>query len=174
MYHPVTVEYNLIGEKIRKVVDAIIDSIRNYIVIYPNNDLGSEVILHEFERFTDNKRFRIFPLLRFEFFLILLKNADFMVGNSSAGVREAGIYGIPVIDIGTRQTGRYNELVTRNIIHTDEDKDEILTAIDNIEKQAYETHLFGDGNSTERFCKIVEDQDFWNIELQKHFIDFQM
>lgn len=174
MYHPVTTEYSFIGEKIRKVVDAIIYSNRNYIVIYPNNDLGSEVILHEFERFTNNKRFRIFPSLRFEFFLTLLKNADFMVGNSSAGVREAGIYGIPAIDIGTRQNGRYNELATKNIIHTDEDKDEILTAIDNIEKQAYETHLFGDGNSTGRFCKIVQNPDFWNIELQKHFIDFQM
>ena len=45
----------------------------------------------------------MFPSLRFEYFLTFLKNALFMIGNSSAGIRETGVYGIPAIDIGTRQ-----------------------------------------------------------------------
>ena len=47
--------------------------------------------------------FGFFPSIRFEYFLTFLKNASVIVGNSSAGIRESGIYGIPAIDIGSRQ-----------------------------------------------------------------------
>lgn len=174
MYHPVTTEYQSLSGRIKEVVDAIIDSGKRYIVVYPNNDLGSEIILHEYERFNDRRKFRVFPSLRFEFFLTLLKHANFMIGNSSAGIREAGIYGVPVIDIGTRQNGRYRETTSNNIVHTDENRSEIIRAIESIGTHAFETHLFGDGNSTARFYEIVAKPEFWNIEIQKHFIDFQM
>ena len=36
----------------------------------------------------------------------LMKNAACMVGNSSAGVREAPFLGLPSLDIGTRQSNR--------------------------------------------------------------------
>ena len=77
----------------RQVVDSLIQSSKNYIVIYPNNDKGSEIILNEFKRLEGKNNFRVFPSLRFEYFLTLLKNAEFMIGNSSAGVRETSIYG---------------------------------------------------------------------------------
>lgn len=174
MYHPVTTEYNLLSRKIKNVVEAIIESKKNYVVIYPNNDLGYEVILHEYERFASLPRFRIFPSLRFEHFLTLLKNADFIIGNSSAGVREAGVYGVPAIDIGTRQNRRYNQSTSKNIIHTNENVDQIKMAIESIGVHTSESHLFGDGDSTMRFYKIVSDANFWNTELQKNFVDFQM
>lgn len=172
MYHPVTTEYNSISEKIREVVNAIIESNRNYIVVYPNNDLGSEIILHEYERLLNIKRIRMFPSIRFEFFLTLLKYADFMIGNSSAGVREAGIYGIPTIDIGTRQKGRYHTDTVKNIVHVNEVKKDIIDAIQYVSSLSYETHEFGDGKSTDRFLELVENADFWNTAIQKHFVDF--
>ena len=46
--------------------------------------------------------------MRFEYFLTLLKNALAIVGNSSAGIREAPVYGVPVVNIGTRQMNRFN------------------------------------------------------------------
>ena len=60
MYHPVTTEYESIDLKIKEVVDAAIKSNRNFIVVYPNNDLGSEVILSEYKRFKNNDNFKIF------------------------------------------------------------------------------------------------------------------
>lgn len=171
MYHPVTTEYDSIGVNIKNVVDAVIASGRNYIVIYPNNDLGSEIILNEYRRLFNNDRFKIFPSLRFEYFLTLLKNADFIIGNSSAGIREAGIYGIPAIDIGTRQMGRYEDMGLSNIVHVSECVDEIEDAIKNFKQYKREGHVFGDGKSTERFVDIVNDPDFWNLEIQKQFID---
>lgn len=174
MYHPVTTEYDILSENIKNVVDAVIDSGKNYIVIYPNNDLGFEIILHEYERFAPLQRFRVFPSLRFEYFLTLLKNADFIIGNSSAGIREAGIYGIPAIDIGTRQNGRYDPLTSGNIIHVDNDARRIQESIDDIAGHAVASQVFGDGNSATRFHEIVADSSFWDVDIQKRFVDFRM
>ena len=174
MYHPVTTEYETIGRKIATVTDAALESGRNYIVVYPNNDLGSEVILNEYRRMEGNPRFRLFPSLRFEYFLTLLKHADFILGNSSAGIRESGIYGIPAIDIGTRQNGRCSTAQNTNLQHVTEDKEEILQALSRTEEFRSASFAFGDGNSTERFMGIVKEKAFWEMEIQKHFIDRDM
>ena len=44
--------------------------------------------------------------LRFEYFSVLLQNSAALIGNSSAGVREALFLGIPSLNVGLRQTGR--------------------------------------------------------------------
>ncbi len=103
MFHPVTTEYDNIALYAKNIVDAMLASDENYIVIYPNNDLGSLEILKEYENLQDNPRFKIFPSLRFEYFLTFLYHSKFMIGNSSAGIREAPYYNIPTIDIGSRQ-----------------------------------------------------------------------
>ncbi len=174
MYHPVTTEYQTVGTKIKTVVDAVMESDKNYIVVYPNNDLGSEVILNEYKRFQGNSRFKVFPSLRFEYFLTLLKNAEFMLGNSSAGIREAGIYGVPAIDIGTRQSGRYSVKVSTNIQHADEDADQIKETINCIADHRTSSFTFGSGNSTEMFMQIVKEPAFWEMEIQKRFVDMSM
>jgi UDP-N-acetylglucosamine 2-epimerase (hydrolysing) len=173
MYHPVTTEVDQLHENIRNVVDAVIESGRNFVVIYPNNDEGSAIILNEYKRFEENIRFKILPSMRFEYFLTLLKNCDFMIGNSSAGIRETGIYGIPSIDIGNRQKGRYDLNKLRNIIHVDENKNKILEAIENIKEKKVFNKVFGDGKSDEKFIKILEDEKIWEIEIQKRFIDIE-
>jgi len=174
MYHPVTTEFAHVGEHIANVVDAIIMSKKNYIAIYPNNDLGSEIIMEEFKRFQDNPRFKIYPSLRFEYFLTLLKHADFIIGNSSAGIRESCVYGIPAIDIGTRQFRRYSPEVLKNIQHAAEEKDKIIAAINKVDYYRIEASGYGDGNSTARFIKILNSPSFWNTPLQKQFIDYDM
>lgn len=170
MYHPVTTELELLSEHIRNVVDALIRSEHNYIVIYPNNDHGSDIILHEYERLLDNKHFRIFPSIRFEYFLTLLKNSDYFIGNSSGGVRETGVYGVPAIDIGTRQSGRYGDEL-RNIQHVDEEPEEILNAIKKADNYRVKASTYGDGASTVRFINILKNTEVWDSPIQKRFVD---
>ena len=50
MFHPITTEYNKIKRYAKYFVDALIKSDQNYILIYPNNDLGSQEILNEIKR----------------------------------------------------------------------------------------------------------------------------
>lgn len=170
MYHPVTTEHDSLSENIKNVVSALIKSQKNYIVIYPNNDLGYELILNEYKRFSNNENFKIYPSVSFENFLTLLKNTDFMIGNSSAGVRESSVYGIPAIDVGNRQSGRYSTKSSPNIQHVFEKEDEVLDAINQIDKYRNAINSsFGKGNSTERFIEILNNEEIWNLELQKNF-----
>ena len=60
--------------------------------------------------------------MRFEYFLTLLKNSSMILGNSSSGVREAPFYGIPTINIGTRQSNRVNTKSIFNILNITEKK----------------------------------------------------
>ena len=170
IYHPVTTEVHKLKENVNNLVDALIDSGRNYVVVFPNNDLGSDIIINEYDRFIGNEHFRVFPSLRFEYFLTLLKNADFMIGNSSAGIRETGVYAVPCIDLGTRQRGRYSKK-NRNIQHVEEDTGMIMDAVLKVDDYRLACYQFGKGNSTEMFMKIIRDDKIWAMDIQKVFVD---
>ena len=169
IFHPVTTELENLKTHIQVLVDALLKSKKNYVVIYPNNDNGSEIIFDAFDRMVGHANFRIFPSMRFEHFLQLLKNADFMIGNSSAGVREAPHFGVPTINLGTRQNNRVS---LPSIINVDFDLAALSQAILNVNKNKYaETTIFGDGNSAEEFYAILNEKDFWDISKQKFFVD---
>ena len=143
---------------------------KNYLVIYPNNDLGSSLILKAFDKLRGSSRFRIAPSLRFEYFLTLLKNADFIIGNSSAGIREAPYYGVPIINIGSRQQ---NRAVHASIVNVDYDKISIYEALQMEMKKSegIEDLSFGKGNSAEAFLKVLKDENIWKVNHQKQFRD---
>lgn len=173
MYHPVTTEHNVLEKHIRDLLYACKQSGKKYIIVYPNNDLGTEIILNEYRKLRDNEQFVCYPSLRFEYFLSLLKNAEFIIGNSSAGIRESGIYGVPAIDVGTRQTGRYDIKKLKNIQHVSENPEEILEAINNVGAYRITNKIFGDGNSTKIFVEILKQERTWKINIQKQFIDWE-
>ena len=171
MFHPVTTEYNEIQKYAKNFVDALIESNLNYIVIYPNNDIGSIEILNEYKRLEDNDKFKIFPSIRFEYFLTLLKNAKFMIGNSSAGIREAPYYNIPSVDIGTRQNNRAK---IDTVLHCSYDKLDILNTIEqtkNIELNKNKVDYFGKGDSDKKFFDVLKTEQVWKIKHQKQFQD---
>ena len=126
MFHPVTTEYKQIKSHAKEFVDALIESNLSYILIYPNNDLGSIEILNEIKRLKPLERIKIFPSLRFEYFLKLLKESKFIIGNSSAGIREAPYYSTPTIDIGSRQNNRSK---SKSILNSSYNKKDILKNI---------------------------------------------
>jgi UDP-N-acetylglucosamine 2-epimerase (hydrolysing) len=170
MFHPVTTEASDMEEYAKNFVLSLLNDSRNYVVIYPNNDLGSQCIIKEYEKIMNNSRFRVFPSLRFEYFLTLLKNSQFIIGNSSAGIREAPYYGIPIINIGTRQQ---NRVIHADIINVDYKSENISDALKNIDcHQVQETISdFGLGNSTALFLNSIQNNDIWKINHQKQFRD---
>jgi len=168
-FHPVTTEVTKLREQTRTMLDALERSERNYVVIYPNNDLGADIILDEYKRIASNPRFKIFPSMRFEYFLSLLKHAEFMIGNSSAGVREAPHFGVPAVNLGSRQHNRVTSSLVVNAAIT---PDGIDAAIGNAVALPREAEcLFGDGDSARHFLEILSQESFWTHSKQKHFID---
>ncbi|WP_339895269.1 UDP-N-acetylglucosamine 2-epimerase [uncultured Algibacter sp.] len=169
MYHPVTTEIDHIERHANNFVEAILESQKNYVVIYPNNDLGSKYILEAYKKLQNNKAFRVFPSLRFEYFLTLLKNAQFVIGNSSAGVREAPYYNTPTINIGTRQQ---NRILNTTLINTDYKTESIKEAILNLKPTANTNKKsFGKGDSAQLFLERLKLKAFWDINHQKQFRD---
>ncbi len=172
MLHPVTTEAKEMNQHTVHFVDALLYDSHNYIIIYPNNDLGSKFIIEQYELLKGNKRFRVFPSLRFEYFLTLLQNADFIIGNSSSGIREAPYYGVPVINIGTRQQNRANNL---DIVNVGYDKCDILQALAGIGKYKARNSRseFGRGNSASLFLDSLIGELVWTIQHQKQFKDYE-
>ncbi|WP_311568596.1 UDP-N-acetylglucosamine 2-epimerase [Photobacterium arenosum] len=171
MYHPVTTEVDKLEKNISETVTGLIKSEKNYIVIYPNNDHGSNIIIKELERLKGNEKFKIFPSVRFECFLTILKNAKFMIGNSSAGIREVPFYGKPTINLGTRQNNRSK---AQSIINIGEDERLILEAVRACQNQCFvKTREFGEGSSDSRFVEIIENHDTWKTNRQKIFMDLK-
>jgi len=169
VYHPVTTNLHNILNDFQEIMGAINDSGENYVMIYPNNDPGSDIIIEEIELYRKDPRFRIFSSVRFESFLTLLKNCKFIIGNSSAGIREAPIYSVPSINIGNRQKNRFSY---KTIVDVRESREEILNAINQIGRiKKLPSKYFGDGKSTKRFVNILKDSGIWNTRLQKHFVD---
>lgn len=170
IFHSVTTEVQLLADQVKILVDSLIKSEKNYIVVFPNNDLGSEIILAEYEQLKNNDKFKVFPSLRFEYFLVLLKNCEFIIGNSSAGLREAPYYNIPTINIGNRQ---HNRVKSSNIINIDFNQNDILENIEKISqmKVCGKDVNFGDGNSDTLFLKLLKDEKIWNTPHQKQFLD---
>jgi UDP-N-acetylglucosamine 2-epimerase (hydrolysing) len=170
MFHPVTTEAIEMQDHANHFVEALLEDAHNYVVVFPNNDLGTNAILKAYKKLENNSRFRIFPSLRFEYFLTLLKNAQYIIGNSSAGIREAPYYGIPIINIGSRQQ---NRAVHADIINVDYDKKNIaaaLAVIDTHEIAPSDTD-FGRGNSAQLFLESIEKEVLWTINHQKQFRD---
>lgn len=173
IFHPVATELNSLKNQIEILVSALIESKRNYVVIYPNNDKGSDIILKEYEKLENNNHFKIYPSLRFEYFLTLLKHSKFIIGNSSAGIREAEVYGVPTVNYGTRQKNRTKNSEIKNV---NADMKSILEAVSEAEnKKVTPGSYFGDGNnSSEKFFQILKEENIWKVSLQKQFIDLDV
>ena len=170
MFHPVTTEVKDMAKYAEEFVSALLSDTHHYLVVFPNNDLGSKSILKAYERLKGNTRFRIFPSLRFEYFLTLLKKAQFIIGNSSAGIREAPYYGLPIINIGSRQNNRSVHADILNVNYTFSEITDALQIIDTHQVQKTDAD-FGVGNSAALFLQSLLNEDIWKLNHQKQFRD---
>ena len=169
VFHPVTSETASMGQQARDLFGALDTSGRSFVVIAPNNDPGSQDIFTALDALPSDK-FRIIPSMRFAHFSELMKNAACMVGNSSAGVREAPFLGISSLDIGTRQTNRANapSLFTARA----SDTTTIAAFLTAEWGKSYQRHTaFGSGSAAQRFLEVLQDDGFWSASMQKRFHD---
>jgi len=95
-----------------------------------------------------------------------------MVGNSSAGIREAPVYGVPTVNIGSRQRGRF-EGQTSSVVDVGGDYSDILEGIKFALKNGrdHSELTFGDGLSAQRFGALIADPEFWERTTDKVFND---
>ena len=167
--HPVTTNLKNLKRESEIFFSALVKTNLNYIVLFPNNDLGSEMILKEIHKLKSNNRFKIFPSIRFEYYLTLLKNSKFIIGNSSSGIIEAPYFGVTTINIGTRQNNRLKTKLIKNISFNEKKIVNIINKVKN--RKIIKRNFFGKGNSAKKIEKFLLSNKIWNVSKQKSFID---
>ncbi|MFQ1699089.1 UDP-N-acetylglucosamine 2-epimerase [Loktanella agnita] len=169
VFHPVTSEAATMGAQACALHGALIKSGRNFVLIAPNNDPGSADIFGVIDGLPDNQ-FRVLPSMRFAHFSELMKNAAVMVGNSSAGVREAPFIGLPSLDIGTRQTNRAK---SPSVFFAEASDDAAIAQFltEQWGKSYPRNDAFGGGSAATRFAEVLGQDSFWDAPLQKTFHD---
>ena len=166
MWHPVTSEIKRLSNDTQKLINFLKMKNENFVVIYPNNDPGSNKILKIYQKIK-NKNFRIFPSLRFSYFITLLKNAEYIIGNSSCAIYEAPYFNIPSINIGTRQKKRFLSRSVLNLPIENLNGKKIDSFIENYKPLV--NNIFRKGESSKAFLKILNKKAFWKINSQKTF-----
>ena len=108
MYHPCTEDDFDMLTLLNETRDAARALGAQVLWFWPNIDPGAEAIEDEIRQWLLDPpiRWRFFRHLPPEDFLGLLKEARCLIGNSSVGVRETAIIGVPTLNIGLRQCGR--------------------------------------------------------------------
>jgi UDP-N-acetylglucosamine 2-epimerase (hydrolysing) len=167
VFHPVTSEQDNIGAQAKSLFGVLESSGKCFVVIAPNNDPGTEQIFATLEKLPAD-RFRLIPSMRFNYFSELMKNASLMVGNSSAGVREAPFLGLPSLDVGTRQNNRAQASSVSSLSAFDTDR--IRQWMDGkwMHRELV-SEGFGRGAASALFVGIINQTEFWQSAMQKSF-----
>ena len=172
LQHPVTTEADNAGKQMTETLEAVVKLGYPIILLYPNADAGGrriiEVIKDYEKKNTFIKTFKSLPRLEY---LSLLKIASVLVGNSSSGMIDAPSFGLPVVNIGSRQEGRER---ANNVIDVKDNRKEITMAIrkaitdKNFLKVVMKCHNpYGDGKSSPRIAEILSKIENTPRLLQK-------
>ncbi|XP_051785865.1 bifunctional UDP-N-acetylglucosamine 2-epimerase/N-acetylmannosamine kinase isoform X2 [Erpetoichthys calabaricus] len=168
--HPVTTNIKHSLKMFELTLDALISFNKKTLILFPNIDAGSKEMVRVMRKkgIEQNPQFRAVKHVPFEQFIQLVAHAGCMIGNSSCGVREAGAFGTPVINLGTRQTGRETG---ENVLHVrDADtQNKIHHALELQFGKKYPcSKIYGDGNAVPRILKFLKTLDL-SEPLQKKF-----
>ena len=137
-----------------------------HLVVFPNNDSGSKKILQEIKKTNLN----YVPTLTLSEYRTLLGGKMILLGNSSSGIHEAASFKVPVINIGSRQSGRYKPI---NVINVNYDKKEIENALKKVKSQIFYKKIkniknpYGDGKSALKIIQIIKKLNLKNFDTQK-------
>lgn len=143
---------------------------RTPLVLHPNHDAGRTGILRAIQG-SGLRAVEHLPRPQFVGVLKrLARRGGVMLGNSSAGLIEAAALGLPVVDLGTRQSGRER---AANAVHvTNEFEEDIgrgITSALGHGRPAVPEHPYGDGRAGLRAADILSRTDPRDARLlRKH------
>jgi UDP-N-acetylglucosamine 2-epimerase (non-hydrolysing)/GDP/UDP-N,N'-diacetylbacillosamine 2-epimerase (hydrolysing) len=147
-------------EQMVETLTAVREHAEQAVVVYPCSDVGYEGVLRAIREMALPPVFRVRPNIAAPLFLGLLKQSAVLIGNSSSGLIETPLLGIPAINIGRRQEGRVS---SQNTIHVGHDRAAISAAIERAMSLTFAEVVrgcaqpYGDGHSGERISKILAE-----------------
>ena len=145
--------------QMKQTLEAVKELNIKTVLSYPNSDAGGQQLIRAIREYEDLPFIytaKNFPRVEF---VNLMRKASCMLGNSSAGILEAPLLKLPVINVGNRQRGR---LHAENVEFVAHDIDAIKSAIKRaIFDQDYRKSVeqcgnpYGDGQSSGRIAETL-------------------
>lgn len=170
MQHPVTSEIGKNRAHIDATLHAVLKTGLPTIWFWPNVDAGTDEVsrgIRSFREHHPSNHMRFIKYVPPNEFMGLLKAAACLVGNSSAGLKEASYLGTPVVNIGTRQSGRPRGAHIRDVDHN---VDAIYQAIlEQVQHGKYErSDQYRHVEASKNIARVLATADLY---VQKQFID---
>ena len=164
--HPVTTEYGSGINQAQETLEGIKGLGMQIFMLWPNIDAGSGDVsrgIRLFRLANPNEQFTILGHTPHKLFVNLLRKAKCLVGNSSSGIRESCYFGLPTVNICTRQKGREHG---KNVIHAGYSKNEIRQAVlKQLEHGNYPTEsIYGNGDAGEKIAKILAETKLPSVQ----------
>ena len=175
-FHPVSLEYRDTAAHIDELLAALEKTDGFIVITYPNADTAGRLIIERIEEFAGRhpRRCRLAKSLGERLYLSLLRHADLMIGNSSSGLIEAPSFGLPVVNVGSRQRGR---LRGANVIDVEPSRENILRGIEAAQVPAFRARAgaaanpYGDGHAAPRIVDVLRSVPIDARLVQKRFSD---
>lgn len=151
-FHPVTLEQDQVEWQVRELMDALDESGLPVLFTQPNADPGGRRIGEAVDEYVrvHSSAYRVDNLGTRGYFSVMAL-AVAMVGNSSSGLVEAPSFGLPVVNIGSRQFGRVRG---SNVIDVGYTRAEVLDGIRRATRPGFREELrdrpnpYGNGNAS--------------------------
>jgi UDP-N-acetylglucosamine 2-epimerase (non-hydrolysing)/GDP/UDP-N,N'-diacetylbacillosamine 2-epimerase (hydrolysing) len=174
-YHPVTLEYEHVAERLGALLEALDESGFDIVFTAPNADTSNQMVRQMIDAFVYEKKGRaLVPSLGSRAYLSVLRHVAALVGNSSSGIIEAASFGLPVVNVGIRQQGR---LRPPNVIDAGDDAAQILAAVRRATSDEFRAGFaglenpYGDGHAAERVVSVLSALELGGAILRKPFHD---
>lgn len=154
VFHPVLQESAQAGEQVGALLDALLALRVQALCLMPNSDAGGQRVCATLQRHVNHPDVRLIDHLPRSTYLEWLAAADVLVGNSSSGIIEAASFGLPVVNVGSRQDGRER---SGNVIDASPERAAIEAALVRALKRgkAAVDNVYGDGRAGERIVELL-------------------
>ncbi len=163
-FHPVTME----AEHNVRYLSNLLQALGNFpeytiVFTYPNADAGRDAIIQSIEAYRNtHAHARVVKNFGHQGHLSMMAHARAMIGNSSSGIIEAASFGLPVVNIGTRQQGRVRP---KNVLDVGYATSDVEAGIREAISDGFRNALcgpvnpYGDGHASERIVERLRTVD---------------
>lgn len=156
LLHPSEANDRLEAARTRQLISAAAANFGEPIIaLLPNTDPGADGIAAALRQAAQRKQVRLVTHAERSVFLGLLRDCRALIGNSSAGIIEAGSFGTPVLDIGPRQRGRERG---GNVLHSEWRVPNLTAAMARIARQrrrAVADNPYDRGGAAKKIVRVL-------------------
>ncbi len=171
-HHPNSAAPETAGHAIAEVLEAVVSVGRPAVFTYPNQDAGHQAIINTLRAYAlQHPGLRVRPSLGHRLYLGALAVAAAVVGNSSSGLIETTLFGVPTVNVGDRQQGRER---AENVIDVPGERRVVAEALNRcLSDKAFQARAracskpYGDGHAGERIAEIIAGLTFGPKLLRK-------